>query len=78
MELDPVYKVSKLFGNTVTRECFESLVLLLNWAWGTFKLTLNELVDKVWIFCYKCILYDNVERFRMVFTLLFTQFCATF
>lgn len=45
-DLDPVYKVSRLFANTVTKECFENLVLLLNWAWGTFKVTLNELKDK--------------------------------
>lgn len=47
VECDPVYKISRMFANTVTKECFESLVMLLNWAWGTFKMTLHELKDKV-------------------------------
>lgn len=47
LESDPVYKISRLFANTVNKECFESLVQLLNWAWGTFKNELHELKDKV-------------------------------
>jgi len=47
MDLEPIHKISKMFGSTVSTECFESLVLLLNWAWSTFKVTLNELKDKV-------------------------------
>lgn len=47
VDLDPVYKISRLFANTVTKECFESLVFLLDWAWMSFKLTLNDLKDKV-------------------------------
>lgn len=46
-ELDPVYKVSHLFANTVTKDCFQSLIALLKWSWGTFKLTLFELRDRV-------------------------------
>lgn len=46
VDLDPVYKISRLFANTVTKECFESLVFLLDWAWMSFKLTLNDLKDK--------------------------------
>lgn len=35
-----------MFANLVTKECFESLVTLLKWAWATFKTTINELTDK--------------------------------
>lgn len=45
IDLDPVHRISSLFAKTVTKECFESLVILLNWSWSTFKLTLTELKD---------------------------------
>lgn len=44
---DPVHKVSQQFANSVTKDCFHSLITLLKWSWGTFKLTLNDLKDKV-------------------------------
>lgn len=44
---DPVYKVSRLFGNTVTKDCFESLIELLKWSWTSFKRSLTELDDRV-------------------------------
>lgn len=44
---DPVYKVSQLFGNTVTKDCFHSLIALLKWSWVTFKHSLTELDDRV-------------------------------
>lgn len=43
---DPVHKITKMFANTVTKECFENLVVLLNWSWGTFKVTLLEFKEK--------------------------------
>lgn len=46
-DIDPVHKVSQQFANTVTKDCFQSLITLLKWSWGTFKLTLNDLKDKV-------------------------------
>lgn len=46
-DIDPVHKVSQQFANSVTKDCFQSLITLLKWSWGTFKLTLNELKDKV-------------------------------
>lgn len=46
-ESDPVHRVSQHFANTVTKDCFQSLITLLKWSWGTFKLTLNDLRDKV-------------------------------
>lgn len=49
---DPVYKISQQFANSVTKDCFENLIKLLQWSWGTFKLTLNDLRDKV----------DNIKK----------------
>lgn len=46
-DTDPVHKVSQHFANSVTKDCFQSLITLLKWSWGTFKLTLNDLKDKV-------------------------------
>lgn len=45
-EVDPVQKVSKSFGNTVSKECFDSLVVLLKWAWESFKTILKDQKDK--------------------------------
>lgn len=46
VDVDPVQKISKSFANTVTKECFESLVLLLNWSWESFKTNIREEGDK--------------------------------
>lgn len=46
-DVDPVHRVSHHFANSVTKDCFQSLITLLKWSWGTFKLTLNDLKDKV-------------------------------
>uniref|UniRef100_A0A1B0GP35 PHR domain-containing protein n=1 Tax=Phlebotomus papatasi TaxID=29031 RepID=A0A1B0GP35_PHLPP len=45
-DIEPIHKISKMFANSVTKECFDSLVSLLNWAWGTFKMSLGELKDR--------------------------------
>lgn len=39
---DPVCKISKNFANTISAECFESLIILLKWAWNSLKITINE------------------------------------
>lgn len=54
VDIDPVIAISRLFANTVTKECFESLVKLLSWSWSHFKVTLNAAKEKV-IFSYKLI-----------------------
>lgn len=36
--IEPVYILSKDFSRTVTKECFQSLLSLLQWSWNTFKL----------------------------------------
>jgi E3 ubiquitin-protein ligase MYCBP2 len=36
-QMEPVYHLSKSFSKTVTKECFESLLALLQWSWNTFK-----------------------------------------
>ncbi|GAB0089308.1 E3 ubiquitin-protein ligase highwire [Sergentomyia squamirostris] len=45
-DVEPIHKISKMFANSVTKECFDSLVSLLHWAWGTFKMSLVELKDR--------------------------------
>lgn len=35
---ESVYILSKDFSRTVTKECFQSLLSLLQWSWNTFKL----------------------------------------
>lgn len=34
---EPVHILSKDFSRTVTKECFQSLLSLLQWSWNTFK-----------------------------------------
>ncbi|XP_054087808.1 E3 ubiquitin-protein ligase highwire isoform X1 [Zeugodacus cucurbitae] len=46
VDVDPVQKITKSFANTVSKECFESLVVLLNWSWETFKTNLREQREK--------------------------------
>jgi E3 ubiquitin-protein ligase MYCBP2 len=44
---EPVCKISKHFGNTLSKDCFENLVILLNWSWSTFKIsTIDSLETK--------------------------------
>ncbi|XP_023291814.2 E3 ubiquitin-protein ligase highwire [Lucilia cuprina] len=45
VDIDPVKRVTKEFANSVTKECFESLVLMLNWSWEAFKSYLREQRD---------------------------------
>lgn len=45
VDVDPVKKVTKVFASNVTKECFESLVMLLNWSWEAFKGHLRESRD---------------------------------
>lgn len=44
---DPVCKISKNFANTLSSECFESLIILLKWAWNSLKITINETPETV-------------------------------
>lgn len=69
-DTDPIHKVSQHFANSVTKDCFQSLITLLKWSWGTFKLTLNDLRDKVSGFY----LFIIPSRGRyLIFDLLFTE-----
>lgn len=45
--LDTVCKVSEKFANTLSQDCFENLVSLLEWSWNTFKFNLIESNDVV-------------------------------
>ncbi|XP_055524898.1 E3 ubiquitin-protein ligase highwire isoform X3 [Wyeomyia smithii] len=42
---EPVCKLSKKFANTLTKDCFESLVMLLNWSWSTFKISAADILE---------------------------------
>lgn len=35
--IEPVHILTKDFSRTVTKECFQSLLSLLQWSWNTFK-----------------------------------------
>ncbi|KAL9694804.1 hypothetical protein quinque_014089 [Culex quinquefasciatus] len=42
---EPVCKLTKKFANTLTKDCFESLVMLLNWSWSSFKISTTDLLE---------------------------------
>ncbi|XP_062536745.1 E3 ubiquitin-protein ligase highwire-like [Armigeres subalbatus] len=42
---DPVCKLSKVFANSLTKDCFESLVMLLNWSWSSFKVSTTDMLE---------------------------------
>ncbi|XP_066580931.1 E3 ubiquitin-protein ligase MYCBP2 [Prorops nasuta] len=41
-QIEPVYVLSRDFSRHVTKECFLSLISLLQWSWNTFKAGLND------------------------------------
>lgn len=57
---EPVHILSKDFSRTVTKECFQSLLSLLQWSWNTFKL---GIVDGQAIHH----MYTNLELERLVY-----------
>ncbi|XP_076623337.1 MYC binding protein highwire isoform X2 [Colletes latitarsis] len=40
--VEPVYVLKRDFSRTVTKECFQSLISLLQWSWNTLKAALND------------------------------------
>ncbi|KAL1517024.1 hypothetical protein ABEB36_000844 [Hypothenemus hampei] len=40
--IEPIHILSKEFSRTVTKECFQSLLSLLQWSWNTFKWGIME------------------------------------
>ncbi|XP_012285925.1 E3 ubiquitin-protein ligase MYCBP2 [Orussus abietinus] len=42
---ESVYTLSSEFSKTVTKECFQSLISLLQWSWNTLKTNLAETVS---------------------------------
>ncbi|KAH1008686.1 hypothetical protein HUJ05_009221, partial [Dendroctonus ponderosae] len=40
--VEPIHILSKEFSRTVTKECFQSLLSLLQWSWNTFKWGIME------------------------------------
>lgn len=57
---EPVHILSKDFSRTVTKECFQSLLSLLQWSWNTFKL---GIVDGQAVHH----MYTNLELERLVY-----------
>lgn len=41
-QVEPVYVLKREFSRTVTKECFQSLISLLQWSWNTLKATLAD------------------------------------
>lgn len=39
---EPIHVLSKDFSRSVTKECFQSLLSLLQWSWNTFKVAFVE------------------------------------
>lgn len=57
---EPVHILTKDFSRTVTKECFQSLLSLLQWSWNTFKL---GIADGQAIYH----MYTNLELERLVY-----------
>lgn len=41
-QTEPIHILSKEFSKSVTKECFQSLLSLLQWSWNTFKLGITN------------------------------------
>ncbi|CAK9797457.1 E3 ubiquitin-protein ligase MYCBP2 [Anthophora quadrimaculata] len=41
-QIEPVYVLKRDFSRTVSKECFQSLISLLQWSWNTLKPALND------------------------------------
>ncbi|XP_076385847.1 MYC binding protein highwire isoform X12 [Megachile rotundata] len=41
-QIEPVYVLKRDFSRTVTKDCFQSLISLLQWSWNTLKAALND------------------------------------
>ncbi|KAG7189524.1 hypothetical protein KM043_017215 [Ampulex compressa] len=41
-QIEPVYVLKTEFSRTVTKDCFQSLISLLQWSWNTLKATLID------------------------------------
>lgn len=58
--IEPMHILSKEFSRTVSKQCFQSLLSLLQWSWNTFK----------WGICERQSLknvYTNLELERLVY-----------
>ncbi|XP_046604041.1 E3 ubiquitin-protein ligase MYCBP2 isoform X2 [Neodiprion virginianus] len=44
---EPIYILSREFSRTVTKECFQSLISLLQWSWNTLKAGLSDVAVHV-------------------------------
>lgn len=58
--MEPMHVLSKEFSRTVSRQCFQSLLSLLQWSWNTFKWGVYEKQASRNI-------YTNLELERLVY-----------
>lgn len=45
-EAHSIHKISKLFANSVTKECFDSLITMSRWAFDSFKAMATKYTDR--------------------------------
>lgn len=58
--IEPVHILSKEFSRTVSKQCFQSLLSLLQWSWNTFKWSICERQSVKNV-------YTNLELERLVY-----------
>ncbi|XP_011315230.1 E3 ubiquitin-protein ligase MYCBP2 isoform X2 [Fopius arisanus] len=46
-QTEPVYILRREFSRMVTKDCFQSLISLLQWSWNTLKANLSDTVHRV-------------------------------
>ncbi|XP_015122961.1 E3 ubiquitin-protein ligase MYCBP2 isoform X2 [Diachasma alloeum] len=46
-QTEPVYILRREFSRMVTKDCFQSLISLLQWSWNTLKASLSDTVHRV-------------------------------
>lgn len=71
-DIDPEpCRISQAFASSVTKDCFQSLIVLLRWSWTMLKSSLNEHKDKVSHFHF------HIFIFPFLFTYFFLHIFST-
>ncbi|KAK1123903.1 hypothetical protein K0M31_006933 [Melipona bicolor] len=64
--IEPVYILKREFSRTVTKECFQSLISLLQWSWNTLKATLNDATTTQALFEVERLIYISRASLRLL------------
>ncbi|KAK9309341.1 hypothetical protein QLX08_000965 [Tetragonisca angustula] len=64
--IEPVYVLKREFSRTVTKECFQSLISLLQWSWNTLKATLNDATSTQALFEVERLIYISRASLRLL------------